>query len=166
MKTLLTAVVSLFFLNSCVFEAPFEAEAKIPADMQLLGRWEEVPGKADEEKKPDQMLILQHSANEFVVEYPIGAEAMYFRAFAVELAGGKYIQIQLIGSADKPLKAVDRKYHLLKVSVEGDAFQMSTIEAEVLGKDLKDSAQMKAAFAAHKDDPKLFGDAVKFRRIK
>jgi hypothetical protein len=164
MKTLLTGLVSVLFLNSCVFEFPFETEAKIPVETKLLGRWEEVPDKPDD--KANQMLVIQHSANEYVVEYPVGDEATYFRAFAVELAGGKYIQIQLIGSADKPVEAADRKYHLLKVGVDGDASEMRTIDEDILGKDLAGTAQMKAAFAEHKDDPKLFADPAKFRRVK
>lgn len=164
MKTLLTAVASLLFLNSCVFDSPFEAEAKIPVDGKLLGRWEEVADKADE--KANQMLIIQHSPNEYVVEYPVGAEAMYFRAFGIELSGGKYIQIQLIGSADKPVKAEDRKYHLLKVSEGEDAMEMRTIDPEVLGREDGTTEQLKAAFATHKDDPKLFAEPAKFRRVK
>jgi hypothetical protein len=164
MKTSLTAVVSLLFLNSCVFESPFETEAKIAVETKLLGRWEELPDKPDE--KANQMLVIQHSANEYVVEYPVGNEAMFFRAFAVELSGGNYIQIQLIGSADKPVEIADRKYHLLKVSASGDSLEMRTIDENVLGKDLTTTAQMKAAIAEHKDDPKLFADPGKFRRVK
>jgi len=164
MKSLLTAVVSLICLNSCVFEAPFEAEAKIAAEPKLLGRWEQVSNKTAGE--PDRMLVLQHSANEYIVEYPVGDQAMFFRAYAVELEGSRYIQIQLTGTAEGPAKPVDRKYHLLKGSVDGDSLEMRTIDPEVLGKDLRDSTQMKASFAKLKDDPKLFDEAVKFRRLK
>lgn len=164
MKTMLTAVLSVLFLNSCVFDAPFEAEAKFPTDPKLIGRWEEIPDKTD--AKANQMLVLQYASNEYLVEYPVGDEAMYFRAYAVELSGGKFIQVQLIGSADKPIDAADRKYHLLKVGVDGDGMEMCTIDPDVLGKGLADSARMKAAFAEHKDDPGLFQAPSKFRRIK
>lgn len=39
---------------------------------------------------------------------------MYFRAFAVDLDSQRYIQIQLIGTADGPVKPENRKYDLLK----------------------------------------------------
>ncbi len=164
MKLLLTAAASLIFLNACVFESPFEAEAKIAVETKLLGKWDEVSGDAD--GRHDRMLVLQHSANEYLVEYPLGEKAMVFRAHAVDLAGGKYIQVQLIGTADGPVKPEDRKYHLLKIHVDGDALEMRTIDPEVLGKPAGDFARMKATFAEHKDDPKLFGEPVKFRRIK
>jgi hypothetical protein len=164
MKLLLTTVIAVVCLNSCVFESPFGSEALIPVEAKLLGRWEEVAAKADAQS--ERMLVLQHSANEYVVEYPVGAEAMVFRAYAVELEGTRYIQVQLLGTAEGPAKPEDRKYHLLKVSVDGKALEMRTLEPDVLGKDRRDSARLKAAFAAHKDDPKLFGEPVKFRRIK
>jgi hypothetical protein len=164
MKAYLTAVVALLLLNSCVFEAPFESEAKIPLDSKLLGRWEQV--KDNPGDSPNRMLVLQHTANEYVVEYPVGEKAMYFRAYGVELEGANYIQVQLIGTAEGPAKPEERKYHLLKVSVEGDALDMRTINADLLGKNLKDSTAMKAAFKAHKADADLFQEPSKFKRLK
>jgi hypothetical protein len=164
MKILLTALGSLLLLNSCVFESPFETQAKIPVNPALLGRWESVPG--GDGQASERMLVLQHSPNEYAVEYPVGEKAMFFRAFAVELAGGSFIQIQLIGTAEGPVKPEDRKFHLLKVSATADAMEMRTIDPDVLGKDHGDPAQMKAAFNEHKDDPKLFEDPEKFRKIR
>lgn len=164
MKCLPAILGSLCLLNSCVFDAPFEAEAGLPADPGLLGRWESLP--ADPKRASERMLVLQHSANEYLVEYPVGEKAMFFRAFAVELAGSRFIQAQWIGSAEGPVKPEDRKYHLLKVKVTGDTLEMRSINPEVLGKDLGDSARMKSAFTAHKDDPKLFGEPENFRRIE
>ena len=163
MKFLLTAVVSLICLNSCVFEAPFDAEAKIATEPKLLGRWENVTKQTA--GAPERMLVLQHSANEYIVQYPAGDKAMFFRAYAVELEGSRYIQIQLLGTAEGPVKPEERKYHLLKVSVAGDSLEMRTIDPEVLGNDHRDSSQLKAVFAKLKDDPKLFDEPVKFTRI-
>ena len=163
MKTLLCAGISLFFLNSCLYEAPFVETAGIRTDEALLGRWEEVP--EDKSDEANRMLVLQHGPNEYVVQYPVGEDAMFFRAFAVELAGGKYFQVQLIGNAAATVKAEDRKYCLLKAGVEGDVMEMRPIDPDLLGKGLADSAAMRAAFAAHKDDPKLWGKPAKFRRI-
>ena len=164
MKAYFTAAVALLFLNSCVFEAPFESEAKIPVEGKLLGRWEQVKDNPGE--SPDRMLVLQNAANEYVVEYPVGEKAMYFRAYGVELEGANYIQVQLIGTAEGPAKPEDRKYHLLKISVDGDALEMRTLNADLLGKNLKDGTAMKAAFKAHKADADLFQEPSKFKRLK
>lgn len=163
MKTLLAAIAPLFLIG-CVFESPFETKAQIAVNPALLGRWENV---VDNPKlEAEHMLVMQHSENEYVVEYPTGSKAMYFRAYAVNLSGADYIQIQLIGTAKISVKPGDRKYHLLQVKVDDDSLEIRTIKPEVLGKDLADTDRMKAAFAAHKDDPKLFDEPMTFRRIK
>ena len=161
MKTMLMAAVSVFLLNSCVFDSPFESNAKIPVDANLLGRWEEVS-----EKDPNRMLVLQHSANEYLVQYPVNEKGMFFRAYPVNLDGVTCIQLQLIGTAEGPVKVVDRKYHLFKVTAKDDSMEMSSIDPEVLGIKSGDPAALKAAFIKHKDDPGLFAKPGIFKRVK
>jgi hypothetical protein len=156
-----SALASLLVLSSCVFKNPFEASAGFPVDQDLLGRWEST---SDGDK--ERMLVLQHSANEFTVQYPVGEDALFFRAYWVELEGGRYIQAQLIGSAKGPVKAEERKFHLLKIKQSGDTLEMRTIDPEVLGAKEGDTAALRAAFAKHHDDPKLFQDPGTFKRIK
>lgn len=164
MKTLLAPLVSLLFLSSCVFEAPFSPTAELPVDGKLPGLWEAV--SENEKLAPERMLVLQHSENEYVVGYPLGEKSMAFRAFPVKLEGAEYVQIQLIGTAEGPVKAGDRKFHLLKLKLDGDQMELRTIDPEVIGKDHKTTAELLAAFKKHKDDPKLFQDPQKFRRVK
>lgn len=162
MKTMLLPLGLMMLLASCVFESPFETTARVPVDQSLLGRWEEVASK--EKLAANHMLVLQHSENEYLVQYPEGEKAMYFRAFAVDMAGQRCIQIQLIGTADGPVKPENRKYHLLKMALNGEAMEIRTIKPEILGKDLRDTETLRAAFTTHKCHAELFGDPVTFRR--
>jgi len=162
MKTLFVTLALAMCLSSCVFESPFEATAKAPVEQALLGRWQEVP--ANTQSPGNRMLVLQHSENEYLVRYPEGDKAMFFRAFAVDLAGQPCIQIQLIGTAEGAVKPENRKFHLLKVEHNGDALELKTINRDVLGKDLKQTDELKAAFAARASDPSLFAEPMKFRR--
>lgn len=164
MKFLIPVLIATFLLTACVFEAPFEPEAKLPVDGRLLGSWEELV--TSDKPAANRLLVLQHSNHEYLVQYPLGDKAMFFRAYAIDLAEESHIQIQLIGTADGAVKSEDRKYHLLKVTLKQDELEIRTIEPEVLGKDLRDAEALKAAFAAHKNDAKLFGDPVRFRRQK
>lgn len=167
MKHLLV-LASLFFLNSCVFDVPFETEAKLPVDPALLGRWEMVIDEVKPdatETKPERMLVLEGARNEYVIEYPIGEKAMYFRAFAIELAGEKFIQVQWIGTVEGPVKPEDRKYQLLKLTSAGDTVEIRTLDTLLFGKHHGDPERMKAAFMERKDNPKLFGDPEKFRKL-
>lgn len=161
MKTLLIATASILLLNSCIFESPFEAAAKIPVDARLLGRWEEIT-----EKAPNRMLVLQHSANEYLVQYPTNDDGMFFRAYPIDLDGSTFIQVQLIGSAEGPVKVADRKYHLFKITAKDDSLEMRSINPDVLGTKTGDSAALKAAFLKHKNNPKLFDDPGVFKRMK
>lgn len=164
MKTLFAAVIAAFLSSSCVFEEPFEPTAKLAVDDSLTGLWEEVLDDAG--RDPNRLLVLKHSDNEYVVQYPVGAKAMFFRAYAVELDGSRLMQIQLTGTADGPVKAADRKYHLLRVEGGGEALSLQVIRPEALGKNLEGSQAMRDAFATHKNDAGLFDDPLKFRRAK
>lgn len=164
MKTLLASLVSVFLLNSCVFDEPFAAKAEIPVDGKLLGRWELVQDSAN--SKPERMVVLQHSENEYVVAYPLGGDAMAFRAYPVKLEGRDFVQIQLIGTVKGPVEAKDRKYHLLEVKLDGDQLELRTLDADVIGKDHKTRADLLAAFKAHMNDAGLFQKPARFRRMK
>lgn len=164
MKSLLPVFFAAFFLNSCVFENPFEPEAKLPVDGRLLGRWEEVT--ESDKLAANRLLVIQHSDHEYLVQYPVGDKAMFFRAYAIDIADQRHIQIQLIGTAEGVVKPEDRKYHLLKMALNQDELEIRTIKPEVLGKDLRDTESLRAAFAAHKNDAELFGEPMRFRRLK
>lgn len=163
MRSIIAAALALCFLNSCVFEEPFEPKALLPVDPALLGRWEEVVAP-DSGSTPNELLVLQHSANEYLVRYPTGEKAMFFRAYAVELSGGRYIQIQLIGTAGGAVKPEDRKFHLLQVTVHGSELEFRTIIPDAFGKNLKGAEAMRDAFALHKNDEALFAAPQRFVR--
>lgn len=165
MKTILGLVLPGFLLVSCVFDEPFFETTDRPVDAALLGRWESVPAK--EGDAPQRLLVLQHSANEYLIEYPAGEDAMVFRGQPVDLDGGAHVQIQLIGGAEGPAEPHERKYHLLRVAMDERTLTVRTIDPEKLGaKEDATSEALRAAFAAKKDDPGLFGEPMRFERMK
>jgi hypothetical protein len=164
MKTVFAALIAAIVSSSCVFEEPFDPTAKLPVDDSLTGLWEEA--LVDGGRDPNRLLVLKHSENEYVVQYPVGAKAMFFRAYGVELEGSRFVQIQLTGTAEGPLKPADRKYHLIRAESADGNLSLQVIRPEVLGKDLKGSQALREAFAAHKSDAKLFDDPMRFRRVK
>lgn len=164
MKILFAATIAAFLSSSCVFEEPFEATAKLPVDDSLTGLWEEVLDDAG--RVPNRLLVLKHSENEYVVQYPVGTKAMFFRAYAVELDGSPFMQIQLTGTAEGPVKNADRKYHLLRVESGNQALSLQVIDPEVLGEDLKGTQALREAFAKHRNDAGLFDEPMRFRSVK
>ncbi|HSP43313.1 MAG TPA: hypothetical protein VLO11_10620 [Luteolibacter sp.] len=164
MKNLFPVVCGVCLLGSCVFEQPFEPEARLSADPAIAGLWREVV--ADVEREPNRLLVLAHSDHEWLVQYPVGEaeNTMFFRACPIELAGGGYVQIQLIGNGKGPVKPKDRKYHLLKMNADGDALEIMTLNPDKLGKTPADTQSMREAFARVRDEPDLFGEALRFNR--
>ena len=163
MKHMLAATILALSLNSCVFDLPFEPSAKVAVDAALPGLWQETA--TDPQRQPNRLLVLKHSENEYLVQYPVGEKTMFFRAFPIDLAGERYIQLQLIGSEKGPVKPADRKYHLMKTRIDGDMLEVLAIDPDVLGKDATSTQQLREAFTLKKEDPKLFGDPMRFRRL-
>jgi hypothetical protein len=91
---------------------------------------------------------------------------MFFRAYPIDLAGGRYVQIQLIGNGNGPVKPADRKYHLLKLQAAEDSLAFMTLNADKLGKQTEGTRSMREAFERMKDEPDLFGDALRFKRVE
>ncbi len=165
MKKLLAAfAISLTCLTSCVFDAPFATKAEFPVDEALLGIWQELPSPAD--RTPNRMLVMKNGANDYVVHYPAGADAMIFRAFKVELGGKRYFQIQSIGSAKGPAKDDERKYNLFLLEHGADSLSIRAINAKLLGNGPMKTEAVKAAFLKRQDDANLFESPVKFERVK
>lgn len=165
MKTFLSWVLPGFLLVSCVFEEPFFEKPDRPVDPALLGRWQTIPAKAGD--APERLLVLQQSEAEYVIEYPVGEDSMFFRGQLVDLDGGAHVQIQLIGSAEGPVEATERTYHLLRVAIDDGTLSIRSIDTDKLGAE-KDatSEALRAAYAAKKDDPGLFGEPMRFERVK
>lgn len=165
MKKLLAAVLlSLSCLSSCVFDVPFVERAQIPVGAALLGNWKQIT--TSDKVAPDKMLVLQNGDNDYLVQFPTGEKAMFFRAFAVDLGGTIYFQTQLLGTAEGPAKPADRKFQLFNLTRVGDSIILQSLNPKILGAGLTDSAKLKAAFLAHQNDPGLFDDSVEFRRVK
>lgn len=162
MKARLLPIGLMMLLSSCVFESRFEATAKVPVNPALPGCWEEI--QSDGKSAVGRVLVLQHSPNDYLVSYPEGEKAMYFQPSSVDLGRQRCTQIWLIGTADGPVKPEDRKYHLLKAVLTDGELEIRTIKPEMLGKDLGDTASLRAAFINHKDEESLFGEPARFRR--
>lgn len=163
-KLLAAALLSLSCLTSCVFDVPFVERAEIPVDAALLGHWKGISDSGTDDT--NTMLVLQNGENDYMIQFPTGKKAMFFRAFAVDLGGKTYFQTQLLGTAEGPAKVADRKFQLFKLGRDGDSLTLQSLNAKILGKGLTDTAKLKAAFLAHQDDPTLFADSIPFRRGK
>lgn len=158
---LIFAVVASLF-GGCVYEAPLIATRDLPIDPAVLGLWEEI----SEEKSdtPDRMAVLQLSETEYLINYPLGNDGMYFRGWRIEVDGVSCVQLELLGYAEKALPPGEPQY-LVATCALGQDLEIKTLNTDLVGKNLKDSAALRKAFLEHKDAPDLFANPARFRKV-
>lgn len=159
----LAALAAVF--GGCNYETPLVADdGATPVDDALLGVWQAVPATGKEAAAPQVALVQKFTAKAYLIQYPVQAkDSLYFRGYRVEIAGKPYLQIQLIGTENGPVKEADRKYDLASYAVAGDGMEMRLLSTKVVPKTGGVDAMMKA-FLENQASPDLFGDALRFRR--
>ena len=168
MKNAIMSVIAVALLLSfagCQYLAPLTEEHSIAIDPSVIGLWEEVP-EGDNLPNPDgRMLILKYSDTEYLVHYPTRKDEGFYRAYPIKVDGISCVQIQQIGTADGDIKD-DRKYQVVKYSVSNGELEISTLNTDLVDRDLRDTASIKQAFLKNKDNKDLFTNPGKFRRVK
>jgi len=161
-----SAVALVLSFAGCQYLAPLAEEHTIAIDPAVIGLWEEVP-EGDKPPDPDEkMLILKYSDTEYLVHYPTRKDEMYYRAYPIKIDGIPCVQVQLIGTADGDVKKGDRKYQVVTYSVSNGELEIKTLNADLVDKDLRDTASIKQAFQKNKDNKDLFTNPGRFRRVK
>lgn len=146
-------------LCSCVYDAPFEEKATIAVDPALTGTWGKLPAKGENIDEEDRLVIVPFNATEYVVVESPAKEALYFRAYSIQIEHEQYVQMEWLGMKEN-------QYHLSRYSIEGDVLTVSLLNRDVVSADLKDSAALRAALLAHRADPDLFTDTSTYRKIQ
>ena len=157
-------VLLVLGLTGCEYEVPLVEKKDIPVDEAILGLWEQVPGK-DETGSPQEMLVLKYTDTEYLVHYPTGKDGMYFRAYPIKIDGKIYVQTQLIGTRDGNIEKKDRRYHVVSYKLSDGQFEMRILNADLVDKNLTDSAKLMEAFLKNKDNKDLFKEPGKFRKV-
>lgn len=155
-------LAAALLLGGCVYEAPLSAKRKIPVDPAVLGFWEQVPEEKGD--KPDRMAVLKLSETEYLINYPLGNDGMYFRGWRIEVDGISCVQLELLGYADKGLPPGEPRYQVVTYTL-GSGLEVRTLNTDLIGKNLPDSAALQKAFRAHKDAPDLFANPARFRKV-
>lgn len=166
MQTLIPVLsLALVLFSGCIYEVPMTPDHAIPVDPAMVGLWQGVPepGKADE---PDaRMLVLKYSDTEYVIRYPSGRDAMYFRGYPIKVGNLQCVQIQLIGGDDQPVKGDDRRYHVVACKLADGVLEVRTLNPDVISNQVTTSADLAKAIRANLANPDLFKDPGKFKKV-
>jgi len=163
-RTALLMGAVLFFCG-CEYEAPLTEDHTIPVDSSVLGLWEIVPD--DGKEKKERMMILKFSATEYIIHYPVGEDAMYFRAYPIKLGGVSCVQLQAIGTNEGPPdKEQKNLYHVATYRLENEELEIRLLNEELVDDELKTSETLAHSFLKQRRNKKLFVNPGKFRRVK
>lgn len=160
-------LVLLFLLGGCQYEAPLTEEHDIPLDPAVLGAWKYVPGDDEDPATDAGLLVMEFSDTEYLIYYHEDDGGLYIRAYGIKIGDIPAVQLKIIGDEGGPIKNDDWEiYNVASYRLINGELEVSTLNTALVDDDLTDSESIRQAFLKHKDDPELFTDPGKFRRVK
>jgi len=161
-----SALAALAVLIACEFEVPLETAHEIAIDPALLGLWEPAEEKDREPGKDQPMLILRYSDTEYLVRSPMGNANGFWRAYPIRVGGIDCVQLELIGTDEGPPEQKDRKkFHVVTYRMADDGLTVRVLNSDMVDDNAKTTEALREDFLKHKDDPELFTEPERFRRV-
>jgi hypothetical protein len=162
------ATLTLFFsflLAACTFDAPLAPDASMPIDPDLLGSWKFLPAPG-EAPTSETVAVQADGANRYTIEYHDGDSVIYFSGWLGELEGTRFLQLKVTGDEDGP--AAPDESNLYSVFaydfIDGDLV-VRALNTERVDPDLTSTSALQQAFVQHHDDPLLFSEPGRMRRL-
>jgi hypothetical protein len=155
----------LVLLSGCVYKAPVTTNHTIPVNPAVLGMWQAVPEPGKDIDADERMLVLKYSDTEYMVRYPSGKDAMFFRGYPIKVGNLQCVQIQLLGEKDQPVNDEDRKYQVVAYKLADGVLELRTLNADLISDRLATSADLLKAIKANIANSDLFKDPGKFKKV-
>jgi len=163
-KSLFLVAIFLSVFAGCEYESPLTNKHKIPVDPAVLGLWETLPDNNETAGSSEKMLILKYSDTEYLVHYPVGDDAFYFRGYPIKIRNISCVQIRLIGDSGGDIKTEERKYHVVSYQFVNGELEIKTLNTDLVDKNLKNIKKLRKAFMKNRGNIELFQNPVKFMR--
>ncbi len=163
-KALFLAAFAFYVFAGCEYENPLTNEHNIPVDPAVLGLWETPPENGGTAGSSEKMLILKYSETEYLVHYPIGDEAFYFRGYPIKIGNISCVQVQLIGDSNGDIKKEERKYQVVSYRLSNYELEIKTLNTDLVDKKLKEINKLRKAFMKNIANKELFQNPVRFKK--
>ena len=160
--TLLAALL----VAGCHYEAPLSAEDDIPIDSAVLGLWEPVTEAGETPEEGERMLILRYSDTEYMVHYPTGENALYYRCYPVKIDGVACVQLEIIGSRNGTPGDEKDLFHVASYRLADHELEIELLNTGLVDDSLTTTEALAEAFRKHRDNKELFAYPEKFTRVK
>jgi len=161
MKTMMS-LVAILLLCSCVYEVTLVEQAVIPVDPALTGIWQETTEEGTAEDPDDRMVLLPFSKTEYVAILSPGHDALYFRAYPICVEGLELLQLEWIQANPDG----HERYLVCRYAVQDGVLTVETLNDDVISDDIKDSAALREALLANRDNPDLFDSPDRYRKLE
>lgn len=162
MKTISILAVCVL-LTGCDYSVPLVKEPATPIDRGLIGLWE----RAQDNEKPDRLLVLPLNAREYLVAFPAGsADGMYARATLAPVAGLKLVQIEWVGTTRGNVADTNRVFQYATYSLAGDMLEVSLLDGEAVPQEIATTQELVQRLDKEQKSPDLFRKPMRFRNVK
>jgi hypothetical protein len=158
-------LLSIFFLTACEYDIPLTFEHNIPIDQSILGSWVYVP--AANEDGNTEVRIHGFSDTEYSIHYMEDDDDLYFRAYAVNIAGTSAVQLELTGTDEESVEqGQENRYVVAQYTMVNGQLEIKTLNSELVSNSITDPETLRQVFAEHKNNPELFNDPGLFKRVE
>lgn len=162
-KTLI--VMGVLLMSACDFQVPLSASNIIPIDNSALGIWQLVNEK-EEPAEADVVTILRFSDTEYLLQHTSNGSSIYFRAYLIDVADRILLQAEVIGGEEGPPKESYKElFSVITYTIEDDELIFSSLNTELIDTGISSREVLKDAFVKEKDNPDLFTDQTRYRRV-
>ena len=159
----LMAIVACTVLVGCDYTVPLVKTPEMGIDSGIVGLWQ----RSKEDGQMESLLVLPLSKQEYMVSFPAGSkDAMFARACLCRSADKTLVQLEWFGTAQAKLPEGNRVFQFAAYSVAGDTITIRLLNADLVKKDAKSSAELAGAIADNKDKPDLFRNEMVFKKLK
>jgi len=141
-KTLIAMGVLL--ISACDFKVPLSASNIIPIDNSALGIWQ-LASEKEGPAEAEVVTILRFSDTEYLLQHTSNGSSIYFRAYLIDVA--------------------DRVFSVITYTIKGDELIFSSLNTELIDTGISSSEVLRDAFIKEKDNPDLFTDQTRFKRV-
>ncbi|MBU0714054.1 MAG: hypothetical protein KJ964_01690 [Verrucomicrobia bacterium] len=159
----LMALVVCGILVGCEYNVPLVKTPELGIDSAVVGLWQ----RSKEDGQKERLLVLPLNKQEYMVSFPAGSkDAMFARACLCQAADMTLVQLEWIGTAPGRLPENNRVFQFATYSVVGDTITVRMLNADVVNKDVKSTAELAKAIADNKDKPDVLKDKMVFTKVK
>jgi hypothetical protein len=149
-------------LAGCDYTTPLVTAPAVDIDPAAIGVWQRTSAYGNTET----LLVLPLNRHEYLVSFPAGAKhAMFARATTWRGADMTLVQADWFGTAEGKVPDDKRTFQYAAYAIEGDSITVRLLNPEVVSKDIASTEALAQAIADNKNHPRLFREAMVFRKI-